>query len=116
MQRVLGNGQNATHCTPNHSHMIGTSAGRRPCCSEEVDVLPVQMSLKKGGADENVPKALRYLLATAQEVKEVEEQIQTTSQWLADILEYRRLPTPMTPFDYITLSDATELKVQEASS
>ena len=74
------------------------------------------MSLKKGGADENVPKALRYLLATAQEVKEVEEQSQTTGQWLADILEYRRLPTPMTPFDYITLSDATELKVQEASS
>ena len=74
------------------------------------------MSLKKGGADENVPKALRYLLATAQEVKEVEEQSQTTGQWLADILEYRRMPTPMTPFDYITLSDATELKVQEVRS
>ena len=86
------------------------------CCGGGLDVLPLQMSLKKGGADENVPKALRYLLATPQEVKEVEEQSQTTSQWLADILEYRRLPTPMTPFDYITLSDATELKVQEASS
>ena len=73
------------------------------------------MSLKKGGAAAEVPKALRYLLATSQELKEVEEQSQTTGQWLADILEYRRLPTPMTPFDYITLSDSTELKVQEVS-
>ncbi|DBA83878.1 TPA: hypothetical protein ACH3X1_006386 [Trebouxia sp. C0004] len=73
------------------------------------------MSLKKGGAADEVPKALRYLLATSKELKEVEEQSQTTGQWLADILEYRRLPTPMTPFDYITLSDSTELKVQEAS-
>lgn len=73
------------------------------------------MSLKKGGAADEVPKALRYLLADSQELKEVEEQSQTTGQWLADILEYRRLPTPMTLFDYITLSDSTEMKVQEAS-
>jgi hypothetical protein len=76
---------------------------------------PLQMSLKKGGAADEVPKALRYLLATSEELKEVEEQSQTIGQWLADILEYRRLPNPMTPFDYITLSDSTELKVQEAS-
>jgi len=36
------------------------------------------MSLKKGGANENVPKALRFLLATTQELKEVEEQSQNT--------------------------------------
>ena len=61
------------------------------------------MSLKKGGADESVPKALRYLLATPEEVKEVEEQSQEAGQWVSDILEYR------------TLSNPTELKVQEVS-
>lgn len=73
------------------------------------------MSLKKGGADESVPKALRYLLATPEEVKEVEEQSQEAGQWVSDILEYRELPTAMTPWDYRTLSNPTELKVQEVS-
>lgn len=41
---------------------------------------PLQMSLKKGGAADEVPKALRYLLATSEELKEVEEQSQTTGQ------------------------------------
>ena len=75
----------------------------------------LQAYLKKGGADINVMKALRYLLATPKEVKETAETGQSTGQWLSDILEYRQMPTALTPFDYITLSDSTELKVQEAS-
>lgn len=76
----------------------------------------LQASLKKGGADADVIKALRYLLATPKEVKETEQTGQSTGQWLSDILEYRQIPTALTPFDYITLSDSTELKVQEVSS
>lgn len=76
----------------------------------------LQMSLKKGGADRQVIKALRFLLATPEELRKTEQAGQSTGQWLSDILEYRQMPTAMTPFDYITLSDATELRVQQVSA
>ena len=75
----------------------------------------LQMSLKKGGADRDVIKALRFLLATPEDMQTAEEAGQSTAQWLSDILEYRQMPTPMTPFDYIKLSDDTELRVQQVS-
>ena len=75
----------------------------------------MQASLKKGGADADVVKALRYLLATPEEVQQTEKAGQSMGQWLSDILKYRQIPTAMTPFDYITLSDATERKGQEVS-
>ena len=78
-------------------------------------ILP-QMSLKKGGADKDVIRALRFLLATPEELQKTERAGQSTGQWVSDILEYRQMPTAMTPFNYITLSDATELRVQEVSS
>lgn len=71
------------------------------------------VSLKKGGAGREVIRALRFLLATPDEVQEAEEAGRSTGQWLADILEYRQLPTAMTPFNYITLSNATEMRVQQ---
>ena len=74
----------------------------------------LQVSLKKGGAGREVIKALRFLLATPDELQTAEEAGQRTGQWLADILEYRQLPTAMTPFGYITLSNATELRIQQA--
>lgn len=74
------------------------------------------MSLKKGGADRQVIKALRFLLATPEELQNTEQAGQSTGQWLSDILEYRQMPTAMTPFDYITLSDDTELRVQQVSA
>ena len=76
----------------------------------------LQMSLKKGGADSQVIKALRFLLATPEELQKTAQAGQSTGQWLSDILEYRQIPTAMTPFDYITLSDATELRVQQVSN
>lgn len=75
----------------------------------------LQMSLKKGGADKEVVRALRFLLATPEEVKATAHSGQSTGQWVSDILEYRQMPTALTPFNYITLSDATELRVQEVS-
>ena len=74
------------------------------------------MSLKKGGADKEVIRALRFLLATPEELQKTEQAGQSTGQWVSDILEYRQIPTAMTPFNYITLSDATELRVQQVTS
>lgn len=76
----------------------------------------LQVSLKKGGAGREVIKALCFLLATPDEVQKAEEAGRSTGQWLADVLEYRQLPTATTPFDYITLSNATEMRVQQAGS
>lgn len=73
------------------------------------------MSLKKGGADKEVVRALRYLLATPEELQQTEQAGHSTGQWVSDILEYRQMPTALTPFNYITLSDATELRVQQVS-
>ena len=70
--------------------------------------------MKKGGAGREVIKALRFLLATPDELQTAQAAGQSTGQWLADILEYRQLPTAMTPFDYIKLSNATELRIQQA--
>ena len=74
------------------------------------------MSLKKGGADKEVIRALRFLLATPEELQKAEQAGQSTGQWVANILEYRQIPTALTPFNYITLSDATEFRVHEVSS
>lgn len=60
-------------------------------------------------------QALRFLLATPEELKTAAKTGQGIGQWLADILEYRQLPTSINPFDYITLSNSTELRVQQAS-
>ena len=73
------------------------------------------MSLKKGGADKEVIRALRFLLATPEELQRTEQAGQSTGQWVSDILEYRQMPTALTPFKYMTLSNATELRVQEVS-
>ena len=75
----------------------------------------MQMSLKKGGADEDVLRALRYLLASEQELQEIEEQAQSLGQWLSDFMEYRKRPTASTPFQYRTLSDTTEQAIHEVS-
>lgn len=85
-------------------------------CTACVAHVMLQVSLKKGGAGREVIRALRFLLATPDEVQEAEEAGRSTGQWLADILEYRQLPTAMTPFNYITLSNATEMRVQQAVS
>ena len=74
------------------------------------------MSLRKGGADTDALRALRYLLASEKELQEAEEQAQSLGQWLADFLGYRQQPNALTPFLYRTMSDATEQAVHEVCS
>ena len=63
----------------------------------------LQMSLRKGGVEREVHKALRYLLVPHDELQQVAKDSESLAQWLGDYLEYRLMSQP------------TELKVQQAS-
>ena len=48
----------------------------------------LQMSLKKGGADRDVHKALRCLLVPEEELQQVAQESQSFGEWLGDYIEY----------------------------
>ena len=73
----------------------------------------MQMSLKKGGADRDLHKALHYMLLPEDELQQVAKESQSFGQWLGDYIEYRRRPTVLTPFEYRLMSQPTEIKVQQ---
>ena len=66
----------------------------------------MQMSLKKGGADRDLHKALHYLLMPEDELQQVAKESQSFGHWLGDYIECRKHTDALAPLN--GAADVTE--------